>query len=37
MEAATVSMASEIKASDFDEIEKAFDDKEKKEQIDYVK
>ncbi len=37
MEAATVSMASEIKASDFDEIEKVFDDKEKKEQIDYVK
>ncbi len=37
MESITVSMASEIKASDFDGIEKAFDDKEKKEQIDYDK
>lgn len=37
MESVTVSIASEIKASDFDGIEKAFDDKEKEEQIDYDK
>ena len=37
MEAVAVSFSSEIKASDFDGIEKAFDDKEKEEQVDYDK
>lgn len=37
IEAATASIASEIKASDFDGIEKVFDDRKEKEQMDYVK
>ena len=35
MESFVGSVSSEVKASDFDGIEKAFEDKEKEEQIDY--
>lgn len=37
LESCVVSVSSEIKASDFDGIERAFDDKEKEEQVDYDK